>query len=76
MRMTLGVVPRHSERIGDGPERIARRVRDKEDAGDCWTRVFKRSAGWRRKAVVMPLLSPAAKWNAVGWTCQFLVLPS
>lgn len=32
---------------------------------DCWTRVLRRSAGWRRKAVVQPEPRPARKWKAV-----------
>lgn len=65
VRITDGVVPRHNERIGLGPFRISRRARDKDEVWDCWTRVFKRSAGWRRKAVETPEERPARKWNAV-----------
>lgn len=32
---------------------------------DCCTRVLRRSAGWRRKAVVQPEPRPARKWKAV-----------
>jgi hypothetical protein len=32
--------------------------------GDCWMRVLRRSAGWRRKAERIPVERPAKKWNA------------
>lgn len=32
--------------------------------GDCWRRVLRRSAGWRRKAERVPVERPARKWNA------------
>jgi hypothetical protein len=32
---------------------------------DCWTRVFRRSAGWSRIEEVRPEASPARKWNVV-----------
>lgn len=61
VRMTDGVVPRHSDWIGFGPLRIFFKATVRELAPDCWTRVFKRSAGWRRKAVVTPEDNPARK---------------
>lgn len=32
---------------------------------DCWTRVLRRSAGWRSVADKQPVARPAKKWNAV-----------
>ena len=32
---------------------------------DCWTRVLRRSAGWRRMEEVRPEQRPAAKWKTV-----------
>lgn len=31
---------------------------------DCWTRVLRRSAGWRMVADKQPVARPAKKWNA------------
>jgi hypothetical protein len=62
--MTEGVVPRHSDRIGEGPARIFLSATESDALEDCWTRVLRRSAGWRRKALVTPEPRPAAKWNA------------
>ena len=76
VRITLGTVPRHNDWIGFGPLRISRRARVRDEVWDCWTRVLRRSAGWRRTAVLTPLLRPARKWNAVGrkksvtWFCM------
>jgi hypothetical protein len=64
VRMTEGVVPRHSDRIGEGPARIFLSATESDALEDCWTRVLRRSAGWRRKALVTPEPRPAAKWNA------------
>jgi hypothetical protein len=44
--------------------RTGRRVEER----DCWTRVFRRSAGWRRMEVLRPEKRPARKWK-VGWGC-------
>lgn len=66
VRNALGTVPRHRLLTGLGPERIERRVWVSVVAPDCWTRVFRRSAGWRRTAEEMPEPRPARKWN-VGW---------
>lgn len=32
---------------------------------DCWTRVLRRSTGWRRTADVRPEERPARKWKVV-----------
>lgn len=40
------------------------RATESDALDDCWTRVLRRSAGWRRKALVTPEPKPAAKWNA------------
>jgi len=69
--MTEGVTPRHSERTGFGPLRISRNARVSVDACDCCTRVFRRSAGWSRKALTAPDPRPATMWKAAGW-CQYL----
>lgn len=80
MRRAEGRVPRHSPRIGFGDVSIARIVgRRAVDCWDCWTRVLRRSAGWRRIEEERPDKRPAAKWN-VGLTAiveassQFLLL--
>jgi hypothetical protein len=66
VRSALGTVPRHSDVMGFGPERILRSVPLRVEKRDCWTRVLRRSAGWRRTALETPLARPARKWN-VGW---------
>lgn len=38
---------------------------------DCWTRVFRRSAGWRRTAERTPEERPARKWTV--WVRKFSV---
>jgi hypothetical protein len=50
--------------MGCGEERIALRV-GRRDCWDCWTRVLRRSAGWRRMDDVRPEQSPAEKWKMV-----------
>lgn len=45
VRITDGVVPRHSDRMGFGPLRIFFNATVRELAPDCWTRVLRRSAG-------------------------------
>jgi hypothetical protein len=53
--------------MGDDDDVISRRVLRSGCAVvfvDCWTRVFRRSAGWRRIAVKVPDARPARKWNA------------
>jgi hypothetical protein len=65
VRITLGVVPRQSWRTGFGERRTSRKAWVRDVAFDCWTRVFRRSAGWRRKALTTPDPRPAAKWKAV-----------
>jgi len=62
--MTEGVVPRHSDCIGEGPASMFLSATDSDELEDCWTRVLRRSAGCRRKALVTPEPRPAAKWNA------------
>ena len=62
--MTDGRVPRHKERIGAVWERMERRVGRRALCGDCCTRVFRRSAGWRRTAERVPVERPARKWKA------------
>jgi hypothetical protein len=44
---------------------IAFKVGRREAPWDCWTRVLRRSAGWRRMEDVRPEHRPAAKWNGV-----------
>jgi len=68
--MTEGRVPRQRWRRGWGEEVISRRVGRRAVVGDCWRRVLRRSAGWRRKAEMVPVERPARKWNAgrsVSW---------
>jgi hypothetical protein len=48
-----------------GEERIAFRVGRSAAPWDCWTRVLRRSAGWRRMEDVRPEQRPAAKWKDV-----------
>ena len=66
MRITLGRVPRQRLRKAEGPERRERRVGRRVVERDCWRRVFRRSAGWRRVALRIPVVRPARKWNSVG----------
>ena len=40
------------------------RTDERVEDWDCWTRVLRRSAGWRRTADRRPELSPARKWKA------------
>lgn len=66
VRRAEGSVPRHNERMGCGEERMFLRVgRRVAPCPDCWTRVLRRSAGWRRMDEVRPEQSPAAKWKTV-----------
>ena len=65
VRSALGTVPRQNWRIGEGPDAISRIVAARVVERDCCTRVLRRSAGWRRKAVVQPEPRPARKWKAV-----------
>jgi hypothetical protein len=58
-------VPRQKERIEVEDCEISRMVVSSELDPDCWTRVFRRSAGWRRTAESTPEPSPATKWNAI-----------
>lgn len=66
VRMTLGSVPRHRCWMAFGPAVMERRVSRREVERDCWTRVLRRSAGWRRKAERTPVERPARKWKVVG----------
>lgn len=64
VRRAEGRVPRHRERMGFEDERMAFMVgRRAMGWWDCWTRVLRRSAGWRRMAEVRPEQRPAAKWK-------------
>lgn len=49
--------------MGFGPLAMSLMVDKSVVEWDCWTRVFSRSAGWRRTAERMPELAPAAKWT-------------
>ena len=62
--MTDGSVPRQSCFKQLGPARIWRSVVPREVERDCWTRVLRRSAGWRSVADKQPVARPAKKWNA------------
>lgn len=46
--------------------RISRIARVREWWPDCWTRVLRRSMGWRRTAERRPEKRPAVKWKT-GW---------
>ena len=61
VRSADGTVPRHNEAIGRGPDNIDRSTGNREEERDCWTRVLRRSAGWRRTAEETPLARPATK---------------
>lgn len=59
-------MPRHSERMGCGEERILRTVVARESVFlDCCTRVLSRSAGCRRIDDASPEARPAKKWEVV-----------
>jgi hypothetical protein len=61
-------VPRQRLRKGWGEERRAFNIGRREWERDCWTRVLRRSAGWRRMEEVSPERRPERKWyDAVGF---------
>ena len=62
--MMEGRVPRQRWARGRGWDFMARRVERRVVEWACWRRVFRRSAGWRRKAERVPVERPARKWNA------------
>ena len=64
MRITDGAVPRQSCLSVLGPAMISCKVLSREAELDCWTRVLRRSAGWRREAERAPVPRPAMKWKA------------
>jgi hypothetical protein len=61
VRITEGRAPRQSCWMVLGDEDISRKVASREGECVCCTRVFNRSAGWRRAAEVMPVTRPARK---------------
>jgi len=61
VRSVLGSVPRQNWRMGLGPFAMARIVATSVFERDCWTRVLRRSAGWRRMAERTPEPRPAKK---------------
>lgn len=70
VRSADGSVPRHSARIGDGPEARVRIVERSVavavvDGGACCRRVLRRSAGWRMTAEERPERPPERKWDDV-----------
>jgi hypothetical protein len=66
VRRVEGSVPRQNDWIVCGLFNISLKEDRKELELDCWTRVFNKSAGWRRIAEVMPDTRPATKCAAVG----------
>lgn len=68
MRRVLGSVPLQNWRMGFGPLAIDWMVPRSVLERDCWTRVLRRSAGWRRTADRMPEFKPAKKWTEL--VCQ------
>ena len=67
VRRADGTAPRQRAGMRLGAERISARAALREwDPRDCWTRVFRRSIGWRSTAERTPDPRPAAKWKAVG----------
>lgn len=65
MRRAEGRVPRQKAKMEFGEEDIDRIVERRVVECDCWTRVLRRSAGWRRMAEKMPEERPARKWYAI-----------
>jgi hypothetical protein len=66
VRSAEGRVPRQRFRTGLGEDRIVFTVEKTEEGwADCWTRVLRRSAGWRRMEDVRPERRPAPKWKVV-----------
>lgn len=61
VRKADGRVPRQNERIEVWEDEISRIVARSELCPDCWTRVLRRSAGWRSTAERMPDPRPAMK---------------
>jgi hypothetical protein len=71
VRNVLGKVPLQNCRTGFGPLAMDRMVPRSVLERDCWTRVFRRSAGWRRTAERTPELKPAKKWTTTAFsTCR------
>jgi hypothetical protein len=64
VRKAEGTVPRQRDRTAFGLFHISLNEARRELSADCCTRVFKRSAGWRRMADSTPELNPAKKWKA------------
>ena len=66
VRRAEGKVPRQREgRRPCGEERRSAIAARRECLPDCWTRVLRRSIGWRRMAERTPEPRPATKWKAV-----------
>jgi hypothetical protein len=65
VRRAEGTAPRQSAGIRRGAARMSAMAAERECAPDCWTRVLRRSIGWRRTAESTPEPRPAAKWKAV-----------
>lgn len=61
VRRAEGRVPRQNEERPPGDWAIERIVLRREAWPDCWTRVLRRSAGWRRTAERIPEPRPAVK---------------
>jgi hypothetical protein len=61
VRRAEGSVPRQKERNPVEDLEISRMVVRRELCPDCWTRVLRRSAGWRRTAERTPDPRPAMK---------------
>jgi hypothetical protein len=64
VRRADGNVPRQKEKMEVEDFEISRIEASNELCPDCWTRVLRRSAGWRSTAESTPDPRPAIKWKA------------
>lgn len=72
VRSAEGNVPRQKDVIEFEDFEISRIEASREPLPDCWTRVLRRSTGWRRTAERMPDPRPAAKlWESQFWSRGF-----
>lgn len=69
VRNAEGTVPLQKAAIALGERAISQTAERIECVPDCWTRVLRRSKGWRSTAPEMPEPRPATKWKADDGLC-------
>lgn len=67
VRRADGTAPRQRAGSRCGAARMSAMAALSECEPDCWTRVLRRSMGWRRTAERTPDPRPAPKWKAESW---------